>query len=463
MDDVADSLLADPLLADPLVVDPLVDRQDPDHLATLSDDELTSHYDRQVAAVRCAQHAMLRAAAEIERRQMWKTDGAASLGDWISMRSGEGTKLARQQATVATALADRTLLAGAFRDGQFGFEHLRHLITLGELTDIDEATLVEYGLTYNTPQLELACRTARRLRRHDAHPAYQRRYLRWWFDDDGVFHLRGRLDTAGGLVVTQALTARAEPRREGEVSPEDETSRTTSAETAAPEAESDTRRVAADKDPEPGNWIPFEARCADALVELCAAQVAESSSERTTVVVHTTATELIGGGKATTWDGVIVGNDTLRRLCCDARIRLSVHDDHGVVGVGRTTRVIPAWLLAELRWRDGGCRFPRCDRTRWLHAHHIQHWADGGPTDLDNLVLLCQHHHRLLHEGEWLLEGSPQRRLTFSRPPGRRYVSAPAIRHVPETTSCHPPGTAHDPPDITTRARDPRELWLTTA
>jgi hypothetical protein len=441
-------------------------------ITTCSDDALTSFFDAQVARVRRAQHAMLCVAAEIERRQMWKADGASSLGDWISMRNGEGTKLARQQATVATALVDRPLLSSALGDGKLGFEHLRHLITLGELTDVDEATLVEYGLAYNTPQLELACRTARRARRQSAHSAYQRRGLHWWFDDDGVFHLRGQLDTAAGLIVTQALTAMAEPRREGDTAGADGISPTPTGESDSEsdgsqtdDATSDTTRIQPGGDRDAGNWISFEARCADALVELCAAHVAESSSERTTVVIHTTVTDLTGDGSGATWDGVIVSNDTLRRLSCDARIRLSAHDDHDtVVGVGRTTRIIPAWLLAELRWRDGGCRFPRCDRTRWLHAHHIQHWANDGPTNLDNLVLLCQHHHRLLHEGQWQLAGSPNRQLTFTRPGGRTYTSTPAPQHVSATTK-HPPGPPDvtDPPDLTERAGDPHERWLTSA
>ena len=68
--------------------------------------------------------------------------------------------------------------------------------------------------------------------------------------------------------------------------------------------------------------------------------------------------------------------------------------------VGRRTRTIPPAIRRALVVRDGGCRAGGCDRPpAWTDAHHLRHWADGGPTTLDNLVLLCRRHHRLVHEG----------------------------------------------------------------
>jgi HNH endonuclease/uncharacterized protein DUF222 len=95
--------------------------------------------------------------------------------------------------------------------------------------------------------------------------------------------------------------------------------------------------------------------------------------------------------------------------------------------VGRTTRVVqPAQRLA-LAVRDGGCVFPDCDRPlAWCEAHHLQHWLDGGPTDLDNLALLCRTHHRAVHEGGWRLARGPDGRLTATPPhrPPRRHPTA---------------------------------------
>ncbi len=78
------------------------------------------------------------------------------------------------------------------------------------------------------------------------------------------------------------------------------------------------------------------------------------------------------------------------------------------------------------RHRDQGCRFPGCERTRWTHSHHRIDWAQGGPTDLDNLITLCPHHHRLAHEGGWTIEGNPDEELRFVRPDGRAFGHDPA-------------------------------------
>ncbi len=95
------------------------------------------------------------------------------------------------------------------------------------------------------------------------------------------------------------------------------------------------------------------------------------------------------------------------------------------VGIGRTSRKIPGWLSRQIRRRDNGCRFPGCERTRWAHVHHLVHWADGGPTDLDNLASLCTYHHRLVHEGGWRITGDPNHELIFLRPDGRPYRPRP--------------------------------------
>jgi Domain of unknown function (DUF222)/HNH endonuclease len=95
--------------------------------------------------------------------------------------------------------------------------------------------------------------------------------------------------------------------------------------------------------------------------------------------------------------------------------------------LGRTTRVVQPAQRTALAVRDGGCVFPGCDRPlAWCEAHHIQHWLDGGPTDLDNLVLLCRAHHRAVHEGGWQLQRQPDGRLTATPPhrPHRRHHAA---------------------------------------
>ena len=95
--------------------------------------------------------------------------------------------------------------------------------------------------------------------------------------------------------------------------------------------------------------------------------------------------------------------ETARRLACDAGIVALLHRGGRALDVGRKTRSIPPALRRALSARDRGCRFPGCDRAR-VDAHHIEHWARGGETSLENLVHLCRHHHGLVHEGGFAVE-----------------------------------------------------------
>jgi hypothetical protein len=111
--------------------------------------------------------------------------------------------------------------------------------------------------------------------------------------------------------------------------------------------------------------------------------------------------------------------ETSRRLACDSGI-VHWHEtaDGEPLSVGRRTRSIPPAIRRALQRRDGGCRFPGCSATRFVDAHHVRHWADGGETKLNNLVLLCRRHHRLVHEGGFGLHAQPSGDFTFTLPNG---------------------------------------------
>jgi hypothetical protein len=98
--------------------------------------------------------------------------------------------------------------------------------------------------------------------------------------------------------------------------------------------------------------------------------------------------------------------------------------DGSVLDVGRRTRTIPPAIRRALAARDGQCRFPCCT-GRQTDAHHIEHWADGGPTRMDNLVLLCRRHHRAVHEEGWTVARGADGEVQFTRPNGVRLETAP--------------------------------------
>ena len=116
---------------------------------------------------------------------------------------------------------------------------------------------------------------------------------------------------------------------------------------------------------------------------------------------------------------------TAKRLCCDASLLAVLQDSSGnVLNVGRKTRAIPPSIRRALNIRDHGCRFPGCCESRYVDAHHVQHWCDGGETRLDNLVLLCRHHHRLLHQEGYEIVQRGEQQFEFLTPVGRALKTA---------------------------------------
>ncbi|MBX5460872.1 MAG: HNH endonuclease, partial [Steroidobacteraceae bacterium] len=98
------------------------------------------------------------------------------------------------------------------------------------------------------------------------------------------------------------------------------------------------------------------------------------------------------------------------------------------LNVGRRTRSIPPALRRALQARDRGCRFPGCTHTRFVDAHHVQHWAQGGETRASNLVLLCRRHHRFVHEGGVQIQVLDDGAFRFVKPDGETLDSLPPQR-----------------------------------
>jgi hypothetical protein len=117
-------------------------------------------------------------------------------------------------------------------------------------------------------------------------------------------------------------------------------------------------------------------------------------------------------------NGPALAPETVRRLGCDAAVVGMFERDGVTLAAGRRKRTIPPALRRALRSRDRGCRFPGCDHERFLRAHHIHHWARGGPTTIDNLIQVCSYHHRLVHEGGFQVERIGRHGVRFRRPNG---------------------------------------------
>jgi hypothetical protein len=117
-----------------------------------------------------------------------------------------------------------------------------------------------------------------------------------------------------------------------------------------------------------------------------------------------------------------------RRLACDATVVVALDDDVGhTMYEGRARRDPTPTQRRELWRRDRHCRFPGCRNATFVNPHHLRWWKrDRGKTDLDNLALLCEHHHHLVHSKAWRLEGDANSELSFVGPSGRVMTSRPS-------------------------------------
>jgi hypothetical protein len=135
----------------------------------------------------------------------------------------------------------------------------------------------------------------------------------------------------------------------------------------------------------------------------------QSTADRYQVVVHVDAATLSDGheGRCEVEGGSSISLSTARRIACDASMVQVIENESGdPLSVGRKTRSIPPALRRALKVRDQGCQFPGCTYSRYVDAHHIEHWADGGETKMSNLVTLCRAHHRMVHAQEIIIEGN---------------------------------------------------------
>ena len=199
-----------------------------------------------------------------------------------------------------------------------------------------------------------------------------------------------------------------------------------------------------------GDRKPFDQRMADALHHVCKRDL-EGTQEaptrvdgkqpnarqgraggmrrnRPTVVVHADMAFLAGGQGSAELDVLgPVSREVARRLACDAKVLVSADGPSGLsLSLGRTRRDPSDAQRIEIRRRDKGCRFPGCSYTEFTDVHHVVHWVDGGRTDLDNLVELCDQHHRSVHEMRWTISGDANVELVFRSPTGRISHSTPS-------------------------------------
>ena len=356
--------------------------------------ELAAH----IAAATCG---WLELICEFDKRAGYEAWGFHSCGAWVAWRCSVDPRSAREHVRVARALGELPLVNEGFSRGELSYSKVRAISRIA--TPEIEGELVEMARYATAAQLERLVRGYRRaVTLESAEAAHRDRFLSCEWEEEGSLYVRGRLAPEDGALFLQALETGREAIRERE----------------------EAHAVAS----QGGSAEPEPPRCvndADALMEVAEGSLAGDSNprpagERHQVVVHAEAAALAGGAEepgCRIEDGPAICAETARRLGCDASL----------VSVGRKSRVVPATMRRALDVRDEGCcRFPGCENRRWVDAHHIVHWARGGETKLDNLVLLCSRHHRLVHEGGFGVSRRQSGELVFRRPDGGLIPTVPS-------------------------------------
>jgi len=324
-------------------------------------------------------------------------DGGVSTVSWLRPRCGMTVKAAAYRVHLARTLGELPATLDSARAGRASFSNLTMIAHLAEDVGVEQVAPLESILVGAAETLDPgAMRTltqATRLRLDpdgvlaDDNHAHERRWFECEQTYGGVFVLRGELDAEGGALVKTAIDALSQGMSRGETRSRSQ-------------------------------------RNADALVDIAAMQLRcgdhrDVHGQRPHLTVTVSAETLRAGAvdaEPAELSGVgPIHPETARRIACDAvrtLVTVVAPADASAsttgstrampLSVGRATRTIPAHIRTALRLRDQGCRFPGCDRPpAWTEGHHIIHWPEGGPTELDNLVSLCRPHHPAVHEQGW--------------------------------------------------------------
>ncbi len=308
---------------------------------------------------------------------------------------------AREKVRSAQALRSLPMISAAFADGRLSYSKVRALTRVAATHDED--LLLAYALDATASQVEERCRQIRNVEPESVEAArrvWERRSLTLFRDRSrGVVRITVELPEAEGELVGRAIESAV----------------------AAGDAASGVE-FASSPEQIRGRMARAAGRCAGRDREGVSRRRAQpadddrsSAADHYQVVVHVDESALRGGiGRSD------LPIETVKRLCCDGSLITVVEDERGTpLDVGRKQRTVSTPLKRALWSRDRGCSFPGCRHERYVDAHHIHHWAEGGDTSLENLTLLCTHHHTLLHEGGFSIHRDSNGGLYFRRPDGR--------------------------------------------
>ncbi len=392
--------------------------------------------------INAATARLVRLIGRILETGAWEGVGIRSAEQWVAWKCGVGPGRARALVVMARRLADLPETRASFEAGELAEDQVAVVVRHApSSTDAEVAELARHATVSQLKRTLGSYRFAEepKAEANPDQPAAEhheeQRRVSFGYDDDGLWRMSAVLPADEGALCERALT--------------------------------EARDLLYRAQQPDGVGTPTKVSWVDALVAVADRSLGASAAERPhrdrhLVMLHVGASQ----------DGAVGGHLHLgpelpyglrQYLSCDARVRAVFEAGGAPVSVGRSYRTVPDRTRTVIEERDGGCRVPGCERTRWLHVHHIRHWEDGGPTDTSNLLALCTFHHRLLHRGGLQISGNADEpdALVFTDHRGRRlggngrpvaprgpYADAARQLGIPEAHWAHPSGERLDPHDV---------------
>lgn len=354
-------------------------------------DELDQAIVNLCCRINAATYELLLLIREFEDRAGYLKWGLKDAAEWLSYRCDLGRSAAYEKVRVARSLRTLPAISESFSTGELSYSKVRALTRVAG--DHNEHELLDFALRTTATRVEERCRELRFGMTDSinvANRAYANRSLRVSKNSErGIMTVTVELPIESGELLEKALDRARE------------------------ESVAETPEFVEE------SWSTQQA---DAFVNLVneylsgAAGKDSNANDNYLVTIHVDQAALAGGNGRSA-----LPIETARRLCCDGHAVGLTEDERGEpLSIGRKTRIVPTAIKrALLAKHHHSCAFPGCHNSRFLHAHHIEHWSNGGETSVDNLMPLCTRHHPMVHEGQFRIEKDFQNQWVFVRPEGR--------------------------------------------
>ena len=452
------------------------------------------------------QHRFLKKLAHFNLNLAWQCDGTVkSCAHWLNWKCGLAKGAAREKIRVAMCLEDLPKIDAAFGKGEISYSKVRAMTRIATVENEDYLlSIARHGTATHIEQLVRKYRNVLRSesREHDINQQ-EARSLTYFQEDDGMITIHATLPPEPGALVIRVIQALARPVQE--IRQQEQQTLYEEARAAAEAKMANTTGEAEILNENDSTNVPAETLFsavmeeertvqtsplmvqtqADALITLAEHFLASggtdvnlkglSGAERCQIMLHVDINTLREGLADSELHShchldheghpghVWLHPSTARRLACDASLITVLEDADGhPLNIGRRSRTLPKSMHRALTIRDPMCRFPGCCESRYNEAHHIHHWANGGETNMGNLVHLCRRHHDLLHAGSYSIKAEPNElnpnapHLTFETPTGIKIQETLYPQFPPQVAASALSALAQAAPDINAETIVPR-------